>query len=131
MADLRDLEIFHLNTLLTLTNMTIYYSFHEGGRFFKMETDVSRKELMREICTNWVGNYSQVLGVKIHACLIPHFNESIRFDGYNGFTNDSGGIWTNPEGVVHNLIATYETLSKQDIPVFDPNIYDSKETFND
>jgi hypothetical protein len=93
--------------------MTIYYSFHEGGRFFKIETEVSRKELMREICANWQGNYSQVLGIKIHAVYIPGFSGAVRFDGYNGFYPDD----------------TYDLLFKQDISVFDPDIHDSSDTF--
>ena len=94
--------------------MTIYYSFHEGVRFFKVETEVSRKELMREICTNWQGNYSQVLGIKIHAVYIPGFTGAVRFDGYNGFYPDNN---------------MYDVLCKSDIQVFDPEIHDSSDTF--
>lgn len=107
--------------------MTIYYSFHEGGRFFKIETEVSRKELMREICTNWDGNYSQVLGIKFHAAYIPDFNGSIRFDGCNGFMSDSG-IWTSPEGIVYP-VGVYAELEKGDVPIFDSDIHDSSDTF--
>jgi len=93
--------------------MTIYYSFHEGGRLFKVETGVSRRELMREICTNWEGNYSQVLGIKVHAVYVPGFSGAVRFDGANGFY---------PDGDV------YDILCKEDTPVFDPSIHDPEDT---